>query len=133
MKAIIGVAVISAIAVAAAAGAVGAAGKADMSPGRNKEASIVFYQLGEPTGTPTPSDDGLINNLGGAISGGFFGNTSNSGADSDAPARGHGVTPSVSPGPSIGGCADVTPGASLGHVITGNGPAAVGKTDPSPC
>lgn len=72
------------------------------APGQNKDALITYYQTVDPTGSPA-SDTGLIKNLGGAISGGFFGNTSNSGVDPDAPANGHGVTPSISPGPQVNG------------------------------
>jgi hypothetical protein len=93
------------------------------APGQNREASIAFYQLVETTGSPA-SDDGIIKNLGGAISGGYFGNTSNSGESEFAPDSGHGVTPSVSPGPLVGGC-DSEPGMSLGRLITGNGPDTV--------
>jgi hypothetical protein len=93
------------------------------APGQNQELWIGFYQIVEETGSPA-SDDGVIKNLGGAISGGYFGNTSNAGVDSDAPDSGHGVTPSVSPGPLVGGC-ESEPGMSLGHLITDNGPDVV--------
>ncbi len=67
------------------------------------------------TGSPTPG--GEIKNLGGAISGGYYGNTSNAGVDSDAPARGHGVTPSISPGPQTVGGDGPGSGTSLGRAI----------------
>ncbi|HEV7277429.1 MAG TPA: hypothetical protein VGN80_14175 [Devosiaceae bacterium] len=94
-----------------------AGGASDASPGKNKDALITHYQTTEPTGTPTPTDDGLIKNLGGAISGGFYGNTSNSGADIDAPDRGHGVTPSISPGPQTVGGGGPGTGTSIGEFI----------------
>jgi hypothetical protein len=83
-----------------------AGGASDCSPGQNKGALVAFYGAGGgdptgPTGSPTPA--GSVTTLGGAISGGFYGNTSNSGIDSDAPASGHGVTPSISPGPQTRG------------------------------
>lgn len=106
-------------------------GNSDRAPGKNKAALIWYYTNVEPTGSPTPG--GVVDTLGGAISGGYYGNTSNSGVDPDAPDNGHGVTASLAPGPAKGGCAGVVPGASIGHVITGNGPAAVGKTDDQPC
>lgn len=53
------------------------------------------------TGSPTPG--GEVSNLGGLISGGFYGNTSNAGISPYAPTKpnGHGVTPSESPGPQF--------------------------------
>jgi hypothetical protein len=95
-----------------------AGGASDFAPGKNKDALISHYQSVEPTGSPTPTDDGLIKNLGGAISGGFYGNTSNSGSDIDAPASGHGVTPSISPGPKVTSSdGTVVDGLSVGEFI----------------
>ena len=113
-----------AVALVAASWTLGGIAFADptRAPGQNQEFLIGLYQS-ETTGSPA-SEDGVIKNLGGAISGGYFGNTSNAGVDSDAPDSGHGVTPSVSPGPLVGGC-DSEPGMSLGRLITGNGPDTV--------
>lgn len=87
-------------------------GASSVAPGRNKAALEGFYS---GTGSPTPG--GSVNNLGQAISGGFYGNTSNAGDDSDAPDRGHGVTPSISPGPqTVGGDGPGT-GTSVGDAI----------------
>lgn len=94
-----------------------------IGPGQEKDAAIFFYQVVEMTGSPS-SDTGVIDNLGGAIAGGYLGNTANSGVDGDAPDRGHGVNAPSSPGPLVGGCTS-EPGASLGFAITKNGPAAV--------
>jgi hypothetical protein len=96
-------------------GAALAAGKSDCAPGQNKNGLIAYYTFVEPTGSPTPG--GKIKNLGGAISGGFYGNTSNSGIDSDAPANGHGVTPSISPGPQTVGGGGPGTGTSIGDAI----------------
>jgi hypothetical protein len=87
----------------------------DCSPGQNKAAFIAYYTLVEPTGSPTPG--GKIKNLGGALSGGFYGNTSNSGIDIDAPASGHGVTPSISPGPQTLTSGGPGTGTSIGEFI----------------
>src|SRR5436190_12156263 len=76
-----------------------AAGASGCAPGQNKAGLVGFYGAGGPEQTGSPTPGGVVNTLGGAISGGFYGNTSNSGIDPDAPARGHGVTPSISPGP----------------------------------
>ena len=76
-------------------------GNSASAPGQNKDALIFIYTVLDPTGSPTPG--GTVKNLGGAISGGFYGNTSNAGIDVDAPASGHGVTPSISPGPQVNG------------------------------
>jgi hypothetical protein len=94
-----------------------AGGASDCSPGQNKGALVAFYGAGggEPTGSPTPA--GSVTTLGGAISGGFYGNTSNSGIDSDAPASGHGVTPSISPGPQTVGGGGPGTGTSVGDAI----------------
>ena len=102
---------------AVASSAALAAGASAFAPGQNKDALITYYQTVEPTGTPTPTSDGLIKNLGGAISGGFYGNTSNAGADIDAPARGHGVTPSISPGPQTLTSGGPGTGTSIGEFI----------------
>jgi hypothetical protein len=75
---------------------------------------VGFYGAGGPEQTGSPTPGGVVNTLGGAISGGFYGNTSNSGIDSDAPARGHGVTPSISPGPQT-----ISPGP---QTVGGGGP-----------
>lgn len=91
--------------------------------GQTKDEVIGFFA---GTGSPA-SEDGTIKSLGGAISGGFFGNTSRSGADPDAPERGHGVSPSPSPGPLTGDCELVVAGPSIGWVLTENGPMAVPK------
>ena len=79
---------------------------ANCAPGTNATASEAYYA---GTGSPTPG--GVISNLGGAISGGFYGNTSNAGA------TGHGVTPSESPGPQV--IANPVPGTgtSVGDMI----------------
>lgn len=92
-------------------------------PGTAKDGYITYYQTVEQTGSPVPGD-GYIKNLGGAISGGYYGNTSNAGKSPYAPSRGHGVTPSASPGPFVGGV-NAVPGASLGYFITCKGPDAV--------
>lgn len=95
-------------------------GASGAAPRRNKEALIGHYGAGgaEETGSPTPG--GVVNNLGGAISGGFYGNTSNAGIDIDAPARGHGVTPSISPGPQTVGGGGPGTGTSIGEAIQNN-------------
>jgi hypothetical protein len=87
-------------------------GASSVSPGRNKG---FFDGAYSDTGSPTPS--GSVDNLGQAISGGYYGNTSNAGDDSDAPARGHGVTPSISPGPQTVGGDGPGSGTSLGEAI----------------
>jgi hypothetical protein len=99
------------------AGAALAQGKSDCAPGKNKDALIAFYGAGgdEETGSPTPG--GVVNNLGGALSGGFYGNTSNAGIDDDAPENGHGVTPSISPGPQVVGGDGPGTGTSIGDAI----------------
>jgi hypothetical protein len=89
-----------------------AGGAKDVAPGQNRDALIGGYSS---TGSPTPG--GHVTNLGGALSGGFYGNTSNAGIDSDAPASGRGVTPSISPGPqTVGGDGPGT-GTSIGDAI----------------
>jgi hypothetical protein len=94
-----------------------AQGASNAAPGRNKEALTGFYGAGGPEETGSPTPGGVVNNLGGAISGGFYGNTSNAGIDSDAPDRGHGVTPSISPGPQVVGGGGPGTGTSLGEAI----------------
>ena len=115
--------VLVAVAAVMFTGNVASANNGVTGPGQEQLEIILYYTIVETTGSPA-SDDGVIKNLGGAISGGFYGNTSNSGVDSDAPESGNGVTAPASPGPLVGGCAS-GPGASLGHAITGNGPTAV--------
>ena len=106
----------SAVALAlAVSGPALAAGKGACAPGKNKDLLIFFYTAVEPTGSPTPG--GTISSLGGALSGGFYGNSSNAGIDVDAPARGHGVTPSISPGPQINGGGGPGTGTSIGDAI----------------
>ena len=69
-------------------------------PGQAKDLVIGFYASDVDVGAPTPAGD-VDDNLGMALAGGFFGNTSNSGNNpDDAPDRGHGVRPSSSPGPA---------------------------------
>jgi hypothetical protein len=104
---------LGALLIVAAAAAPAFAGNS-AAPGQNKDALIAYYTTVEPTGSPTPG--GTIKNLGGAISGGFFGNTSNAGVDIDAPDSGHGVTPSISPGPQVNGDGF----CSLGGYMHGN-------------
>jgi hypothetical protein len=125
MRRISVVAVGAAALIALAAGPAAAAGKSGASPGQNKDALIFYYSTLDPTSSPTPS--GTVDNLGQAIAGGFFGNTAN------ASATGHGVIPSVSPGPAVGNCSGVVPGSSVGDLITGNPSGPSGQTDPSPC
>jgi hypothetical protein len=91
-------------------------GASAFAPGQNKDAFISYYGAGgDETGSPTPG--GIVNNLGGAISGGFYGNTSNSGESPYAPANGHGVTPSISPGPQVVGGGGPGTGTSIGDFI----------------
>lgn len=113
-------ALLASVALALAVGASGAAlagGKSDCAPGQNKAALLAFYGDGgfEETGSPTPG--GVVDSLGGALSGGFYGNTSNSGIDVDAPANGHGVTPSISPGPQVNNGGGPGTGTSIGDAI----------------
>jgi hypothetical protein len=107
----------------ASSGAALAGGKSSCAPGQNKAALVAFYGAGglQQTGSPTPG--GVVDTLGGAISGGFYGNTSNSGIDSDAPANGHGVTPSISPGPQTVGGGGPGTGTSIGDAIQACGAA----------
>jgi hypothetical protein len=107
----------------AGGGAAFAAGKSACSPGQNKAGLIAFYGAGGPEQTGSPTPGGVVNTLGGAISGGFYGNTSNSGIDSDAPANGHGVTPSISPGPQTAGGGGPGTGTSVGDAIQACGAA----------
>lgn len=103
-------------------GAALAQGKSACAPGTNKDGFVAFYGSGgtEETGSPTPA--GVVTNLGGALSGGFYGNTSNAGIDIDAPARGHGVTPSISPGPQTVGGGGPGTGTSIGDFIQASCP-----------
>jgi hypothetical protein len=103
--------IVALIIIAGAAAPAFAAGASDAAPGQNKDALIAYYTTVEPTGSPTPG--GTIKTLGGAISGGFFGNTSNAGIDVDAPDSGHGVTPSISPGPQVNGGGFCTLGGAM--------------------
>jgi hypothetical protein len=100
-----------------AGGSALAASARDCAPGQNKAALIGYYGQGgiEPTGSPTPG--GYVDSLGGAISGGFYGNTSNSGSSPYAPANGHGLTPSISPGPQTVGGGGPGTGSSVGDAI----------------
>jgi hypothetical protein len=98
-------------------GAALAQGPSNCVPGANKGAYIAFYGAGglEETGSPTPG--GVVDNLGQALAGGFYGNTSNAGIDSDAPTNRHGVTPSISPGPQTVGGGGPGTGTSIGDFI----------------
>lgn len=98
-------------------GAALAQGASSCAPGTNRGALVAHYGAGGPeqTGSPTPA--GVVNNLGQALAGGFYGNTSNAGGDVDAPASGHGVTPSISPGPQTVGGGGPGTGTSIGDVI----------------
>lgn len=104
-------------------GAALAKGKSACAPGQNKEAFVAFYGQGGPEETGSPTPGGYITSLGGALSGGFYGNTSNSGSNTeDAPARGHGVTPSISPGPQTVNGGGPGTGTSIGDFIQANCP-----------
>jgi len=94
-----------------------AAGKSTCTPGHNKPLLAALYGAGgaEQAGSPTPG--GVADNLGGYLSGGFYGNTSNSGLSPYAPANGHGVTPSISPGPQTVGGGGPGTGTSIGDII----------------
>ena len=87
-------------------------GASSVAPGQNKDSLITIYSA---TGSPTPS--GSVDNLGQAISGGFYGNTSNAGTSPYAPANGHGVTPSISPCPQTVGGGGPGTGTSIGEAI----------------
>ena len=127
MKRVAAVAAAGGLAFALTAPAALGQGASDNAPGKNKVLLIGLYGQGGAMETGSPTPGGHITNLGGAISGGFYGNTSNSGSNAaDAPDRGTGVNPSSSPGPVVGGCTP-GPGASVGYAITGNGPVAVPK------
>lgn len=95
-----------------------AGGKSDCAPGQNKALLAAIYA---GTGSPTPG--GVVSNLGGALSGGFYGNTSNAGVSPYAPASGHGVTPSISPGPQTVGGGGPGTGTSIGDAIQACGAA----------
>jgi hypothetical protein len=81
----------AACAVLLSGGAAFAQGTSACAPGQNQDAYIDHYDTVEPTSSPTPS--GHVDNLGQALAAGFYGNTSN------PRASGHGVIPSISPGP----------------------------------
>jgi hypothetical protein len=98
-------------------GAALAASAKDCAPGQYKAALVGFYGAGGPEQTGSPTPGGVVDTLGGAISGGFYGNTSNSGISPYAPASGHGVTPSISPGPQVVGGGGPGTGTSVGDVI----------------
>jgi hypothetical protein len=89
-----------------------AEGKSECAPGKNQDALVAFYS---GTGSPTPGES--VDTLGGALSGGFYGNTSNAGIDVDAPDSGHGVTPSISPGPQVVNGGGPGTGTSIGDSI----------------
>lgn len=90
-----------------------AGGASTYSPGHNKAALATLYGN---TGSPTPGGT-VGNNLGQALSSGFYGNTSNAGVSPYAPSNGHGVTPSVSPGPQTVGGGGPGTGTSIGGLI----------------
>lgn len=106
------------------AGSAAAQSKSACAPGQNKGAFVDFYGEGGPEETGSPTPGGYITSLGGALSGGFYGNTSNSGSNTvDAPDRGHGVTPSISPGPqTVSGGGGPGTGTSIGDFIQANCP-----------
>lgn len=83
-----------------------------VAPGQNKDLLVTIYA---GTGSPTPS--GAVTSLGQAISGGFYGNTSSAGVSPYAPDNGHGVTPSIAPGPQVAGGGGPGTGTSLGEAI----------------
>ena len=119
----IALAILIAASVVAVGTSAASANEGVTGPGQVKDDIISYYTYVETTGSPA-TEDGVIGSLGGAISGGYLGNTSNSGISPYAPDSGNGVTPPASPGPLVGGC-NSAPGASLGYAITGNGPSAV--------
>jgi hypothetical protein len=90
-----------------------AGGASAVAPGQNKAALSALYGT---TGSPTPGGT-VDDNLGQAISGGFYGNTSNSGVSPYAPSNGNGVTPSISPGPQTVGGGGPGTGSSIGDTI----------------
>ena len=96
-----------------------AAGKNECAPGKVKDLFLGQYGEGGPEETGSPTPGGIVQNLGGAISGGFYGNTSNAGVDTDAPDNGHGVTASISPGPQVNGGGGPGTGTSIGGLIKG--------------
>ena len=128
MKSIAILAAVSALALSSAAvaapnananananGNAGSGGCSASSPGKNQSLLVFIYSILDPTGSPTPG--GIVDTLGGAISGGFYGNTSNAGISPYAPANGHGVTPSISPGPQTVGGGGPGTGTSIGDAI----------------
>ncbi len=92
-------------------------GASSNAPGTNKDGITSYYGAGGPEETGSPTPGGVVNNLGQAISGGFYGNTSNAGTSPYAPGNGHGVTPSISPGPQTVGGGGPGTGTSLGDVV----------------
>ena len=88
-------------------------GASGHAPGTNKDGITSYYS---GTGSPTPGGT-VGNNLGQAISGGFYGNTSNAGISPYAPSNHHGVTPSISPGPQTVGGGGPGTGTSLGDLV----------------
>jgi len=111
-----------ACAVLLSGGAALAQGKSACSPGQNKAAFVTYYGAGGPEQTGSPTPGGVVDNLGQALSGGFYGNTSNAGESPYAPANGHGVTPSISPGPQVVGGGGPGTGTSIGDFIQANCP-----------
>lgn len=110
-KSVIAVLSISMLALSGPAFAGG--GASEYAPGQNRTGLTTLYGS---TGSPTPGGT-VGDNLGQAISGGFYGNTSNAGQSPYAPANGHGVTPSISPGPQVTGGGGPGTGTSLGDEI----------------
>lgn len=98
-------------------GIANAGGKSACAPGQNKAPLLAFYGAGGPEETGSPNPGGVVTTLGGALSGGFYGNTSNAGIDIDAPISGHGVTPSISPGPQVNFGGGPGTGTSIGDAI----------------
>lgn len=98
-------------------GAALAQGVSSCAPGTNQDFAISTYS---DTGSPTPS--GSVDNLGQALAAGFYGNTSNAGTSIYAPSTGHGVTPSISPGPQTAGGDGPGTGTSIGGLITASCP-----------
>ena len=83
------------------------------APGQNKDFVGAVYGT---TGSPTPGGT-VGDNLGQGIAGGFYGNTSNAGTSPYAPDNGHGVTPSISPGPQTVGGDGPGSGTSIGDIV----------------
>ena len=93
-----------------------AGGKNVCAPGTNTDLFLEQYGAGGPEETGSPTPGGVVNTLGGALSGGFYGNTSNAGISPFAPDSG-GVTPSISPGPQVVGGDGPGTGTSIGAFI----------------